>query len=113
MEHKAVDYDEIDANMLAYCLSYQRFVEDMRTPGGKHHGLTWSVMGMAAEAGEALAEIEKSWRKERVISRENMVSELGDVLYFLASACNDLNIDLVYLMEHNIDKLSKRHAKQE
>lgn len=91
---------------------YQEFVKSSRKQNDKEYFVTYPVIGMCAEAGEVLEIIQKGIRKDQM-DWENQVDkfrdELGDVIWYLACVCNDLGITIDEVIEHNIDKLRKRH----
>jgi NTP pyrophosphatase (non-canonical NTP hydrolase) len=64
------------------------------------------------EAGEVAGKIKKIFRdKDGVIGeaeREALKSELGDVLWYLAQVCTELEISLDAVAEANIEKLYSR-----
>jgi NTP pyrophosphatase (non-canonical NTP hydrolase) len=64
------------------------------------------------EAGEVAGKIKKIFRdKDGVIGeaeREALQSELGDVLWYLAQVCTELEISLDEVAEANIEKLYSR-----
>ena len=67
---------------------------------------------MTNEAGEVAGKIKKIFRdKGGVIGeaeREALKGELGDVLWYLAQVCTELDLSLDEVAEHNIEKLYSR-----
>ena len=80
--------------------------------GNKFYGLLYTVLGLNGEAGEVAEILKKELRKgHNNISKETklkLVDELGDVLWYVASACFELNIRLDYVAEANLHKLWER-----
>lgn len=81
----------------------------------KFNQLIYPVMGLAEEAGEVVGKFAKAYRdcngeitKER---REEIAKELGDVCWFAAEICTNLNLDLESVMEWNIAKLADRRNR--
>jgi len=76
------------------------------------HGVVYPTLGLTNEAGEVAGKIKKIFRdKGGVINgedREALKGELGDVLWYLAQVCTELEISLDEVAEHNIDKLYDR-----
>ena len=76
------------------------------------HAVIYPTLGLANEAGEVAGKIKKVFRdKGGVIGeaeREALKSELGDVLWYLAQTCTELEISLDEVAEHNIEKLYSR-----
>ena len=67
-----------------------------------------AVMGLSAEAGEALDLVKKQLFQGHDLNRDEMVKELGDVAWYLAEAAYALDIPLQEVLEANIAKLEKR-----
>ena len=76
------------------------------------HGVIYPTLGLTNEAGEVAGKIKKIFRdKGGVIGeaeREALKSELGDVLWYLAQVCTELEIPLDEVAEGNIEKLYSR-----
>ncbi len=76
------------------------------------HAVIYPTLGLANEAGEVAGKIKKVFRdKGGVIGeteREALMSELGDVLWYLAQTCTELELSLDEVAEHNIEKLYSR-----
>ncbi len=72
----------------------------------------YPVLKLTGEAGEVAEKYGKLVRdKNGIVSIEfvdDMVKELGDVLWYIASIANDLGIDLNTVGERNIAKLADR-----
>lgn len=81
-----------------------------------HHMAT----GCATEAGEFLSTTKKIWvygqgldtvNKEGKTNEQNIVEELGDLLFYIQGACNFLGYTMEELMMWNTEKLLKRYPK--
>ena len=76
------------------------------------HPVVYPTLGLTNEAGEVAGKIKKIFRdKGGVIGeaeREALKSELGDVLWYLAQVCTELDISLEDVAEHNLKKLLDR-----
>jgi NTP pyrophosphatase (non-canonical NTP hydrolase) len=79
------------------------------------HAVIYPTLGLTNEAGEVAGKIKKIFRdKNGVIGEaeiEALKSELGDVLWYLAQVCTELNISLDEVAEMNIEKLLDRKAR--
>jgi NTP pyrophosphatase (non-canonical NTP hydrolase) len=79
------------------------------------HGVIYPTLGLTNEAGEVAGKIKKIFRdKDGIISevdREALKSELGDVLWYIAQVCTELDISLDEVAEANITKLLDRQAR--
>ena len=76
------------------------------------HPVIYPTLGLTNEAGEVAGKIKKIFRdKNGVIGeteRETLKGELGDVLWYLAQVCTELDLSLDEVAEHNIEKLYSR-----
>jgi NTP pyrophosphatase (non-canonical NTP hydrolase) len=76
------------------------------------HPVIYPTLGLTNEAGEVAGKIKKIFRdKEGLIGaaeREALKGELGDVLWYLAQVCTELDLTLDEVAEHNIEKLYSR-----
>lgn len=76
------------------------------------HPVIYPTLGLTNEAGEVAGKIKKIFRdKGGVIAesdKEALTGELGDVLWYLAQVCTELDISLDEVAEHNIIKLYDR-----
>lgn len=72
----------------------------------------YPTLGLAGEAGEIANKVKKILRdnfgeiQEDV--RQNLISELGDVLWYVAALATDLNAELSEVANKNIEKLNSR-----
>jgi NTP pyrophosphatase (non-canonical NTP hydrolase) len=76
------------------------------------HPVIYPTLGLTNEAGEVAGKIKKIFRdKEGVIGsteREALKGELGDVLWYLAQVCTELDLSLDEVAGFNIEKLYSR-----
>jgi NTP pyrophosphatase (non-canonical NTP hydrolase) len=76
------------------------------------HPIIYPTLGLANEAGEVAGKVKKIFRdKGGVIGeaeREALKSELGDVLWYLAQVCTELDVSLDEVAGENIVKLYSR-----
>lgn len=97
---------------------YQR--NAMRTASGistscPENLLLQGVMGMSGEAGEALDIVKKIMFQGHELNeatKEHLIRELGDVLWYVATTAEALNVPLETVMQVNIDKLRARYPKR-
>ena len=74
--------------------------------------LIYPTLGLAGEAGEIANKVKKILRdnsgnlQESV--REDLICELGDVLWYIAALATDLNVELSEVANKNIEKLNSR-----
>lgn len=77
-------------------------------------GITYSVLGLAGEAGEVAGKVKKILRGDKVYSeavRDALVDELGDVLWYVAAVATNLDINLEDVADRNLRKLQSRQAR--
>ena len=97
---------------------YQR--NAMRTASGistscPENLLLQGVMGMSGESGEALDIVKKIMFQGHELNeatKEHLIRELGDVLWYVATTAESLGTDLETVMQTNIDKLRARYPKR-
>lgn len=79
------------------------------------HGLVYTTLGLASEAGEIAGKVKKAIRDEGgVISpdrREALAYEIGDVLWYCARLAAELGLDLNDIGAMNLAKLNARKAQ--
>lgn len=85
---------------------------------GSIEGLMYVSNGLAAEAGETVGKIAKAIRDDSLFSngltterRETILSEAGDVLWFVAQLCTELGATLDDVANKNLDKLTGRQYR--
>jgi NTP pyrophosphatase (non-canonical NTP hydrolase) len=76
--------------------------------------LSYDGLGLG-EAGEVQGKIKKIIRDNGGIitdeARKEIAKELGDILWYIASMCQTINIPMEKVAEMNIEKLQSRHAR--
>ena len=82
--------------------------------------MSYLAMGLAGERGETIDAIKKLLRAHgpsasvsRIVSqstKENIVKELGDVIWYFVGLCEILGIPPYEVFAANIDKLMDRHG---
>ena len=80
--------------------------------GANIERLTTASVGLAAESGEFLEIVKKMvfkgkpWNSD---TREHLIIELGDVMWYVAQACMALDISFDDVVRGNVKKLEKRY----
>ena len=74
------------------------------------HAFPYLATGLASEAGEVAGLVSKGIRGDNggAVPNYELVKELGDVLWFVAQMATELKVDLEYVAETNIKKLTSR-----
>ena len=79
--------------------------------GNKEMRLLYSALAITGEAGEFADEVKKQVFHGRIPDRYTLASELGDVLWGVAYAAEQLGFTLEDIAEYNLAKLAKRYPK--
>ena len=76
------------------------------------HRILYPALGLAGEAGEVANKVKKLIRdgpdKRPDTWREDIASEIGDVLWYCAALATDLNLSLCVIAGQNEKKLGQR-----
>ena len=79
------------------------------------HAVIYPTLGLANEAGEVAGKIKKVFRDRNgeinSETREALKAELGDVLWYIAQVCTELEISLEEVAESNLAKLLDRKVR--
>ena len=68
-----------------------------------------AASGLAEESGEILAHVRKNRFQQKPIDRDELVIELGDALWCLATIASSLGVTLGEVADRNVEKLKLRH----
>ncbi len=79
----------------------------------------YPALGLAGETGEVVEKIKKLMRNDGVETpdkvtpekRDEIVKEMGDVLWYLSQLASELDVDFSLVAERNIEKLSSRKER--
>ncbi len=75
----------------------------------------YPALGLGGEAGEVLEKIKRIIRdKNGVVDdemREKIAKELGDVLWYVAQLCTELNLSMEDVARKNLEKLFSRKER--
>lgn len=89
-------------------------------PNASNGEIVYPVLGLTGEAGEVAGKVKKLIRDKgyqgdvRVYDEETknaIIDELGDVLYYIAACATELDIDLSEVARRNTQKLADRLAR--
>ncbi|MFC1465504.1 MAG: nucleoside triphosphate pyrophosphohydrolase family protein [Candidatus Brachytrichaceae bacterium NZ_4S206] len=79
------------------------------------HPVIYPALGLTNEAGEVAGKIKKIFRDKAgaigEADRAALKAELGDVLWYLAQVCTELDLSLDDVAQHNLDKLASRQER--
>ncbi len=69
-------------------------------------------IGLATETGEFLDALKKSVFYGKELDKVNLKEELGDMLWYMAIAMDELDTDFETEMNRNIEKLTARYPEK-
>lgn len=79
------------------------------------HPVIYPTLGLVNEAGEVAGKIKKVFRDKsgeiNPETREALKAELGDVLWYIAQVCTELDLPMGEVAEANLTKLLDRQAR--
>lgn len=77
--------------------------------------IEYLVLGMCSEVGEVAGKYKKIIRDNEGVmdesQREAFLGEIGDVLWYIAMLCDELNTNIGVVASKNIDKLHSRKQR--
>lgn len=78
---------------------------------GDNDQLINAALGLCGEAGEFADLLKKYLYQGHVLDDECLIKELGDVLWYISLAADEMGVTLSEVMAKNIDKLRKRYPE--
>lgn len=78
-------------------------------PADSH--ITNGVLGLAGEAGECADLLKKHYYQDNRPFKDQLIDELGDVLWYVAETAAGIGKTLEDIAQHNIEKLKKRYPE--
>jgi NTP pyrophosphatase (non-canonical NTP hydrolase) len=105
--------------------TYEKFAAETAEYPHRGKNLLYPAMGLCGEAGEHLDKVKKLWRNHYVTSlhglqqtlpdasrvREELLKELGDVLWYIAASARELDSSLERVAKMNVAKLLDRKER--
>ena len=70
-----------------------------------------AALGVSGEAGEFAGYVKKFFFQGHDFPKDKLISEIGDVLWYCALACEAMGINMEDIAEYNLDKLKKRYPE--
>ena len=81
----------------------------------EQYKVTYPALGLASEAGEVSDKVKKVLRDNDgefdPTAKTEIAKEIGDVLWYCAALCGDLDITLEQCAQMNLDKLNSRLSR--
>jgi len=82
---------------------------------GRIEAINYVTFGIGGESGEVLEKVKKLHRDKGGVMdaewKDGMKKELGDVLYYVARMCKELDIPMSEVVISNVEKLESRKAR--
>ena len=69
----------------------------------------WTAIGIAGEAGEVSELVKHGIFHQQGINKQELIKELGDILWYISALCTTQGITLDEVMEQNVAKLKARY----
>lgn len=92
-------------------LNYNEFVANLfKDMGDKKLNLAHAALGIAGEAGEVVDIIKKHYAYDKPLQLEEVVKELGDLLFYIQALMNELGIEKELVIINNMAKLTQRYG---
>jgi len=96
-------------------MDFNEYQEKAKGTAKYREEIIYPVLGLCSEAGEVADKVKKVLRdNDGVFSDEKkneIVKEIGDVLWYISAIATDLKIDLNKVALLNLDKLSSRKER--
>ena len=96
-------------------LTFNDYQKTARETAIYKDGIFYPTLGLCGESGEVADKIKKIYRDNNGIisedNKEQLVKEMGDVLWYLANMATDLNVTLEDVARKNLEKIQIRHQK--
>lgn len=80
-------------------------------PTEEEYMILWNALGLAGEAGELANLCKKGICHRHTLNRDELIKELGDVLWYVAALCTKIGVDMSEVMDRNIAKLKQRYPE--
>lgn len=74
--------------------------------------LMQACLGLCGESGEVADAMKKHLFHDKWVTKEELLLEIGDVLYYIAMAASAFSMTMTELAEMNIRKLWKRYPEK-
>ena len=93
-------------------MDFREYEKEMKRTAGEFikldkKGLALGAMGISGEAGEVTDYIKKILFHEHELSKDKLIEELGDVLWYITYLSKVIGVDLETIANRNIEKLRK------
>jgi NTP pyrophosphatase (non-canonical NTP hydrolase) len=94
---------------------YQKLSRKTAIYPDQGNNFVYPVLGLLGESGEVAETVKRIIRGDRAFTdkelKEDILKELGDVLWYLAQVAEEFNLSLEEVAENNIEKLRSRKER--
>jgi NTP pyrophosphatase (non-canonical NTP hydrolase) len=70
------------------------------------------ALGLSGEAGEFCDSVKRHLIYGQTFDKHNAIEEIGDLMWYVALACNVLGVDMERVAFENVKKLQRRYPEQ-
>lgn len=91
-------------------VTYSQWVEGKIVTEGQTR-LIENTLGLVGEAGEVAEKIKKLLRDDTRFTGDDIIKELGDVVFYATALSNYFKSDLQGILDKNIEKLDSRELR--
>ena len=102
-------FDSLDSDK-DLLLAYSTWVED-KIFTKREERLVENTLGLVGEAGEVAEKVKKLIRDKSRFTKDDIIKELGDVIFYVTALANYYGSDLQEVIEENVVKLDGREAR--
>lgn len=84
-------------------------------PQNQLEGFVHAGEGLCSEVGEYMSSVKRMHQYGKALTPEihaNLLEELGDILWYVALACEHLSVSMHAVAKHNIEKLRQRFPEK-
>lgn len=94
-------------------MTFNEYQEKARQTAIYPQGWVYPALGLAGETGETMEKLKKFIRDNKPLEtiKEELLQELGDILWYVANLAHEFNIKMDNIAEKNIEKLVSRKER--
>ncbi len=108
MSDKIIDFGDYIKNVLKTDkVSYARAMERLALQTRVVHG----ILGISTEASELEDLLKKNVFYNKPISLHQIEEEIGDIMWYVAILCHELDMDFARILDKNVKKLHARYPE--
>ena len=91
-------------------MTFDEYQQEAKRTRGEQCDKAYLAAKLTIEAAEAAQPVIKEHYHGKLLDRNELVDELGDVLWYLAVLAEEYGINLSFVVAYNVMKLRKRHG---